>query len=267
MIPVLIKELRTRMRGWRAPAVLIGYLAVLALVCFLTLQSGLSVSSFSANQATQLGIQLFNVLAILQGVLILFVTPATTAASVSGERQRQTLDLLLVTRLSALGITVGKLLAAVSFSLLLVVCTLPIFSVVFLFGGVGLDRIAELFLLFVLAVVGFGSLGLLVSVYTRRPNSSTVVSYVLVLLLVGGLALLSVYLMATGATITSGSTPLPVTAFLDPGIGVLALLLAPDGSTEFGFPFSVWQSSVACLCVLTVACVCLAALSLRRQDV
>lgn len=265
MIPVLVKELRTRMRGWRTPAVLMAYLMVLAVVCFLTLQSGLTVSSFSANQAARLGIQLFNVLAILQGVLILFVTPATTSAAVSGERQRQTLDLLLVTRLTSLGITVGKLLAAVSFSLLLVICTLPIFAIVFLFGGVGLDRLVELFVLYVMAVLGFGSLGLLVSVYTRRPNSSTVIAYVLVLLLVGGLALLSVYLMAAGATVTSGNTPLPFTAFLDPGIGVLALLLAPDGSTEFGFPFSVWQSSVACLAVMTAACICLAALSLRQR--
>src|SRR5947209_757755 len=100
------------MRGWRAPTVIIVYVGVLAIVCFLALAGSLNTQSFSANQATSVGLNLFNSLAIVQGVLIMFITPAATSTTISGERQRQTLDLLLVTKLSSAGIAIGKLLAA-----------------------------------------------------------------------------------------------------------------------------------------------------------
>jgi ABC-2 type transport system permease protein len=203
---------------------------------------------------------------VLQLVLIIFVTPATFSTAISGERQRQTLDLLLVTRLSSLGITLGKLIAAVSFDLLLLVCSLPIFSLVFLFGGVGPDHVVEVFLLLVMIVLCFGSMGMLVSALSRRSNASTVVTYLLVLLLIPGLALVTIYLTALGYTVGSGTSPLPFTAYIDPGFGLFTVLLNPDdGSPALGFPFAVWEATMLVSAVTTVVCVALCAALLRRQ--
>ena len=168
MISILRKELRSRMRGWRSPAIVMLYLAIVALVSYAVLENGLNTQSFSANQASSLGLNLFNTLAIFQGFLIMFITPAATAGAICGERQRQTLDLLLVTKLSSLGIASGKLLAAIAFDLLLILCAMPIFSLVFLFGGIGLDTVLELILLYVLSIICFGSIGLAVSALAKK---------------------------------------------------------------------------------------------------
>ncbi len=263
MIPVLMKEMRTRMRGWRTPVVLVGYLCILGLIGYLVLQNNLSGSNFSAGVASQVGTSLFNSLAILQGVLLAFVVPATTATAISGERQRQTLDLLLVTRLSSLGITLGKLLAAVSFDLLLIVCSLPIFSLVFLFGGVGPDRVAELFLLFITGVLCLGSLGILISVLTRRVNASTLITYLLVMLLIPGIAMASVYIPSLGYALPTDSNGLPLIAYIDPGFGLAALLLRADGGTLVPVSFALWQANVIVSTAIAFGCIGLSTVLLR----
>jgi ABC-2 type transport system permease protein len=265
MIAVLRKELRTRMRGWRTPSVIMLYLAALAVIAYVALGGSLNTDSFSANQATTVGLNLFNTLALLQGALIVFITPAATSAAISGERQRQTLDLLLVTRLSSFGIAMGKLLAAVSFDMLLLVCALPVFSLAFLFGGIGLGSVFELVLLFCFSIICFGSIGLLISTLTRRSQASTVITYIVVILLVGGLAFITLYLYEAGYTGSAGTTPTPLTAYFDPALGLAALLYSQDQSFLIQLPFSVWQVSMLTCGTISALCIALCTLLLRRQ--
>lgn len=266
MIAVLAKELRTRMRGWRTPAVLVGYLIALGAVCYIVLETTLNSNSFSSNQAAVTGADLFTALAVLQMLLIVFIAPATTSATISGERQRQTLDLLLVTRLSSLGIILGKLTAALSFDLLLIICSLPIFSLVFLFGGVGPNQVAEIFVLFVTTMLCFGSMGILISALARRANTATIVTYVVVLLLTLGLAMVTIYFAAIGLTIGDGASPLPLTAYVDPVFALLTVLPNSDLLPNFNFDFQVWQLNIIAEIAVTVICVTLCAALLRRQQ-
>ncbi len=265
MIPILRKELRTRMRGWRSPAIVMLYLGIVALVSYAVLVNGLNTQSFSANQASSLGLNLFNTLAIFQGILIMFITPAATAGTICGERQRQTLDLLLVTKLSSLGIASGKLVAAIAFDLLLIVCALPIFSLVFLFGGIGLDAVFELLLLFVLSILCFGSIGLAISALTKKPGAATVLTYLVVLVLVAGLAFLTIYLYEAGYVSGISQTTAPITAYLDPGLGLAALLYHQDSTFGAQLPFSVWVTSLVTEVVITLICMAISSLLLRHQ--
>lgn len=150
---VVGKELRSRMRGWRSTIIITVYMAVLGVIAvgFLMQQAGTT-----SNQSATVGVQLFQALSIFQLFLILFVTPATTAGAISGERQRQTWDLLLVTRLSSFGIVWGKLLAGLAFSLLLICASLPLFSLVFLFGGVSPDDVLHTYVVFLVTVLLLG---------------------------------------------------------------------------------------------------------------
>jgi len=63
------------------------------------------------------------------------VVPGLTSGAISGERERQTLDVLLVTPLSPGEIVVSKLLATSAFITLLVVATLPLYILAFSYGG------------------------------------------------------------------------------------------------------------------------------------
>lgn len=265
MIAILRKELRIRMRGWRSPAIVMLYLCILAVVSYAVLSSGLNTQTFSANQANTLGLNLFNTLAIFQGLLIMFITPAATSGAISGERQRQTLDLLLVTKLSSLGIASGKLVAAIAFDLLLILCAMPIFALVFLFGGIGLAAVSELLLLYALSIVCFGSIGLAVSTLTKRPSAATVITYLIVVAFVAGLAFLSIYLYEAGYVSNISETTAPITAYFDPGFGLAALLYHQDSSFGAQLPFSVWEGSLITEAVITVLCISISTLALRHR--
>ena len=225
---VLGKELTTRMRGWRAAAIITGYLAFLAAVSLAVLSNPNAPQSYA--EAANMGKTLFTWLAGFQMALIIFVTPASTADAISGERQRQTLDLLLATRLSSLSIVLGKLVAGLAFDLLLILCSLPLFSLVFLFGGVSPDQFVSMFVVFLATTLLLGSLALFISTVTRRSGAAIVISMLSTLGLTVGLALLSTYLVATTAAAAppAGTPPMPVTAYFDPLLGFAAAL--PDSA-------------------------------------
>jgi ABC-type transport system involved in multi-copper enzyme maturation permease subunit len=85
-----------------------------------------------------IGNPLFTGVKKIVAALIIFVTPALTSGSIALEQEQRTFEFLLMTRLSEAGIIWGKLLAALSFPGILVLCSLPVTALAFLFGGVSL---------------------------------------------------------------------------------------------------------------------------------
>ncbi|MFZ5816483.1 MAG: ABC transporter permease [Bacillota bacterium] len=178
--PVLMREARVRMRGWRAPgliALYVGLLGAIAVFIFAVFVATEGPSAF----APQLGSIIYTVLAVVQLALLVLAAPGLTAGAISGERERQTLDLLLVTRMSPFQVVVGKLLAAVGFALLLMFASLPIYGILFLFGGFSLYRLALTALIYLVTVLLLGSVGLYFSAVFKRTQAAVVTSYGLAL--------------------------------------------------------------------------------------
>jgi ABC-type transport system involved in multi-copper enzyme maturation permease subunit len=186
--PIVAKEYRSRMRTWRSPV---------TMTVFIVLVGGLGWAIFSAmanapryvgSSPTQYGPQLFMWLVIFEVVLLAFITPALTAGAISGERERQTIDLLFVTPLRPFAIIWGKLLASMSFVLLLLMISIPIFSLVFLFGGIELDQMVYAFIEVGVSALTFGLMGIGFSTLFRRTLAATVAAYgATFLVLVGSL--------------------------------------------------------------------------------
>jgi ABC-2 type transport system permease protein len=133
--PVLLKEIKVKMRSWKAVGIIGGYLSVLAAVAlFITYANSADVYSSTISPESSVGA--YTGIAVIQFILILFIAPALTAGAVAGERERQTLDLLLCTNLAPQAIVIGKLLASMSHILILIIASLPMFSIVFLYGGI-----------------------------------------------------------------------------------------------------------------------------------
>lgn len=236
------KDLRLRLRGWQWAGIVTLYVGVLALV---TLAFLLHRYHLSSDGATQAGVQLFQALAIFQLFLIAFVTPASLAGAVSGERQNRTWEFLLISRLSSPAIVWGKLLSGLAFNLILLAAALPLFALIFLFGGVSLADVARAYLIFVLTVILLGVISLTLSVFTIRVVVSTLLSWFIAFLLLIGLSLLSLYLQSPGQISLIGMlslptqtfnqpAPLPVLAQFDPLIALLSLLPADTGGTLLG---------------------------------
>lgn len=177
---VIDREIRSRMRTWRSPATITLYLGVLAFIALMFFW--LEIRN-SYRVSYRMGMELYMILAIVQFGLIAFVTPALTSGSITGEKERQTLDILLVTKLSAPSIVLGKLFSSLSYLLLLIFASVPLFSLVFLFGGVAPSEILITFGVYIFTAIYLGSMGVFYSAITKRTQISTVLTYLTVLVL------------------------------------------------------------------------------------
>jgi ABC-type transport system involved in multi-copper enzyme maturation permease subunit len=208
--PIVAKEYRSRMRTWRSPLAMTVYILLLGGLgwAIFSAMSASTRTSFNPGQAANYGQGLFLYLVIFQMVLLAFITPALTAGAVSGERERQTIDLLFVTKLPSFSILWGKLLASMSFVLLLLLLSVPIFSLVFFFGGIELDQLAAAFAVTAVAALTLGILGLACSTAFHRTLPSTVCAYGAGFVLFAG-TLLYGLLFPTEVDATANQAPAP----------------------------------------------------------
>lgn len=175
--PILQKEFLSRMRGWRSPLIITLYLGALSFISLVFLYNTLGVYRYGGAMHDQ-GRAFFYLLSFFQLGLVAFITPALTAGSLSSEREMQTLDLLLCSRLSPGAIVTGKLLASTSYILLLVVSSLPVFALVFFFGGVSPRDLGLLFFYYLVCAFTFGSIGVFWSALIKKTQFATVAAYV-----------------------------------------------------------------------------------------
>jgi ABC-type transport system involved in multi-copper enzyme maturation permease subunit len=175
--PLIVKDAVSRMRSWRAPVVLTLYLGLLAAFGYsIFLIEAINLAG-SHTGAAQIGGLVFSYLTFFQLTLVSLFAPALAAGAVSGERERQTFDVLLVSRVTALGIVWGKLVASVAFMLLLILGALPLFAAVFLFGGIDFEQFVVTQLLTASTAVTIGAISVFLSSAFRRTLPSTVTAY------------------------------------------------------------------------------------------
>lgn len=186
--PVIERELKTKMRRWKAPALLAFYLSTLAFVfLFQTtafdnyLMSG-GYEQFSPARM----LSIYNALSFFQLVLILFILPALTAGGINGERERQTLDLMLCTTFSTYAIINGKMIASILHILWLLFASMPIFGIALLYGGVDGIDLLKLMTFYVSIAILYSSAGTFFSVVFKKSKVSTVIAYIFVLIMTFG---------------------------------------------------------------------------------
>jgi ABC-2 type transport system permease protein len=190
--PVLLKEIKVKMRSWKAVGIIGGYLSVLAAVAlFITYANSADV--YSSTISPEFSVGAYTGIAVIQFILILFIAPALTAGAVAGERERQTLDLLLCTNLAPQAIVIGKLLASMSHILILIIASIPMFSIVFLYGGISIVEISQLFGFYIVTAIMAGSIGIFFSTYVKRTIAATVLTYALGIFMCFGTLFIAVF--------------------------------------------------------------------------
>ncbi|MGH2521041.1 MAG: ABC transporter permease [Anaerolineales bacterium] len=235
--PVVLKELRGRMRGARAFLLLTFHLLAMSgfvLLLHTLYQASANNSPYTTFTAPLLGKYLFGGLVIIELMLACFITPAITAGAISGERERQTYDLLRTTLLPARSIILGKLASALVFILLLLLAGLPLQNLSFLLGGVAPEEVLIASALLIATAFLFGAAGLFFSSFMRRTLGATVLSYAFALLSTLGLPLLLLPLLGLGPVLNFGTPRLLVQILLTYGFGLLVALnpLATAMATE-----------------------------------
>jgi ABC-type transport system involved in multi-copper enzyme maturation permease subunit len=195
--PIIAREARTRMRSKRTAFILVCWLAALGLVAVLSYRSAANQSQSVAALAHS-GVTVFGALVAVVVALVMLLVPGLVGASIAGERERQTLDLLLCTRVRPWRVVIGKLAASLAFMVFLLVASLPILSIVALLGGIAWSDILIVAGLGALTAVTIGSMSILFSAISKGPTGAIVCSYVAMFILLVAPLLLGSYLLAQG---------------------------------------------------------------------
>lgn len=207
--PVMLKELRGRMRGVRAFLVLTVYLGLMsgfAMLLYLVYNS-LTYTSGSAA-AGEVGRVLFMGVVGIELLLIIFIAPAFTAGAITGERERQTYDLLRTTLLASPSFVIGKLESALGYILLLLLAGIPLQSIAFIFGGVSELELILSFVILTVTAIALGTVGIYFSAALPRTLSASVRAYtvIVVAMFISPVVLLVVLDLILRLLFESGST-------------------------------------------------------------
>jgi ABC-type transport system involved in multi-copper enzyme maturation permease subunit len=237
IVTIMVKELRSRMRGRRAFIVLTVYLAILALITYGVyvvvapnargITGGFGGFGGQANASALIGQSIFTLLSIFQLILICFIAPAFTSGQISLEREKQTLDLLISTPMRPSAIVIGKLAAALAFVVLMIVAAVPITAIVLMYGGASVDDIVRQQLVLLVTALVLGAIGLFFSALLKRTQAATVLTYITVLAMTLGTTMLFIFWSVVANQTDNGFAPrAPERApeqlmYLNPGIAML----------------------------------------------
>ena len=195
--PLFVLELSRAARNGRMNLLRIGYAVALLIALFTTFpsESELDQSVLSAYAERFANLFLF-----IQSVAALVITPILFGSAITSEKENRTLDFLLVTRLSAAEIVLGKY-AGWFFNLMEVLLTgLPILALTIFWGGVDLVKVLMIFAADALAILSLGAIGIYWSVVCRRNIAAvllTAMSAALILFGCGGRWLSPIVLLRT----------------------------------------------------------------------
>jgi ABC-type transport system involved in cytochrome c biogenesis permease component len=147
-------------------------------------------------------------------LMVAVLAPAATAGAISSEREHQTLELLAVTPISSVAIVLGKLLSALAWVFVLILASIPVTAIVFVFGGVAPDDMLRGYVVLFATVIGLGSVGIFFSALTRRTGASTGLTFVTTLVLVVGSVFVWIFLSNTSDVSSTGLRKQPPEALL-----------------------------------------------------
>ena len=173
-------------RSIRMMAILFVFNSILAAVALFNMYSVAEQVRTTAEIQYSQFLDLYTFVSSIEFIMLLFIMPALTASSISGERERQTLELMLTTTMEPRDMVLGKLASSLVTMLVLAVSALPVQALVFVYGGVTLQDIGMLFLCHGVVAILTGSIGIFYSSVLRRSTVSTVCSYVTVVALTAG---------------------------------------------------------------------------------
>src|SRR5205085_4999026 len=139
----------------------------------------------SVGDMAKFGSILFFMLAPLQLALLTFLAALRAASSVAQEKDKKTILLLLMTRLTNHELVLGKLLASLLDVLVMLATAAPIFMMLTLFGGVSAAQVGRVFAVTLATVLAAGSLGSTVALARDKTFQSLAMTALILMIWIG----------------------------------------------------------------------------------
>lgn len=183
--PVYAKEMKLRVRSVKFAMTVFFFNLILIIIAITGFEIMFNVC-WNAYVDYGGAARVYFIMICLEMLMVIFLLPSFTAGSIAGEREKQTLEILLTTTLKPGKIIMGKLMSSISMVILLVISGMPVLSIVFTVGGIGMGDLVQF--LFAILVISFfiGSMGMFSSVILKKTVPATVLSFAEVLFVCGG---------------------------------------------------------------------------------
>ncbi|MDO4925564.1 MAG: ABC transporter permease subunit [Turicibacter sp.] len=243
--PVLRNESKISVRSIKFTLMIFAYIAVLSIAVMIYYNS-VNEEIFSNGLYLESSKLFYVVMALGQAILLLFIVPALSSTAICSEREKQTLDILLSSKLTPLQIIIGKVSASSLRVIILIISTMPLYAIGAIIGVVKISNILALIIFFIVNTIFVSSIGVFVSTYIKTSKVSTALSYALVLFIYIGIIvitwailMITVYKMnMSGNPVTTVPKASPI-VYLSPVVGFVSLLLNQVGlGLEFNSMFS-----------------------------
>ncbi|MCI0639880.1 MAG: hypothetical protein L0Y72_07990 [Gemmataceae bacterium] len=226
--PIFLKELVEMARRWRYYSTRVLYAVTLLVMLLLVWEQfrWFGRARWSFNARAELVLLLQMTVSIVQFAAVFLFVPMFLCGTVVGEREDQTLDLLLTTHLSDREIVLGKLASRVVAMVCLILCGLPVMSLIMLSGGgVEPEALWRTLAVIFLAILYAGSHAIYFSVISTSTLEALVRTYWWLAVWLIGVPLLAVAAL-DDAPRSVRMAALGVALFVNP---VGAFVVAADG--------------------------------------
>ncbi len=190
--PITKREIKITARGKRYFIEIFVFEMILMLTFILSLNSIFGKSNGNVNSAdyNMFG-KLFPLVGLAELLIMSFVIPVMTGASISGEKERQTFDIMLTTSIRPFQIVWGKLMSVIVRIMMFAIAAVPIMAVSFVSGSLSWG-ILFLYLLMVTIYAFFlASVGIYASAVCKKSMTAIIFSFVIVFFMTVGTLLMA----------------------------------------------------------------------------
>ncbi len=143
-------------------------ISLLVLICTAWLLLTNTQDIQNAGDMARFGSIMFQILAPLQLALLMFLAAIQAASNIAIEKDKETLILLLLSRMTNSELVLGKLFSSLLYIAALMLTSLPIFMLIVLFGGTSFTQVGWTFAVTALTALAAGSLGAIVALWREK---------------------------------------------------------------------------------------------------
>lgn len=275
--PVLRNETKIAVRSIKFTLMILAYVAVLAIAVMIyynVINSEAFYNGLNLKESTNF----YVVMAVVQAALLFSIVPSLSSTAICSEREKQTLDILLSTKLTPLQIIIGKISSSSLRVIILIISMMPLYAVGSLMGGIKISYILQLILFFIINTIFMASIGVFISTCVKTSKVSTTLTYLLivfiylgVIAIAFGILAFSIYQYYNANNLTAPMPTISPIIYISPVIGFISLLANQVGIgmefnsffTEFGFSVYSEYISILIQLVLSVVFIYLAKIKLN----
>ena len=175
--PIVKKDIKVQSRSMRICFSVFGYELILALVFFIAMMIIEAENRYSTSNIYQSMANLYPVLGVAQLCILGVIVPIRTASAISGEKERQTFDIMMTTAMTPFSVVMGKVTSAIIQSMFFVIASMPIMALVFIIGGLSWGYLFLYLGLALLASFFAASIGIFCSSLCKKTISAVIMAY------------------------------------------------------------------------------------------